>query len=105
MAQASPSSQTKALFRLYLSFVSRLSQRSKIAMRAMGASLTRLTLVYMSSSTKRGTMMRKGIWIAVILGVIAAGSFGLKSAAAADAVQVGAAAPNFTLPSQEDKPV
>ncbi len=50
-------------------------------------------------------MMRKGMWIAVIMGMIAAGGFGLKAAAAADSVQVGAAAPNFTLPSQEDKPV
>ncbi|HEY6374397.1 MAG TPA: redoxin domain-containing protein, partial [Edaphobacter sp.] len=50
-------------------------------------------------------MMRKGIWIAVIMGVIAASGFGLKAAAAADSVQAGATAPNFTLPSQEDKPV
>ena len=49
--------------------------------------------------------MRKGIWIAVIMGVVAASGFGLKAAAAADSVQVGATAPNFTLPSQEDKPV
>ena len=58
----------------------------------------RLTLVYIAISTKRGTMMRKGMWIAVIMGMIAAGGFGLKAAAAADSVQVGAAAPNFTLP-------
>ena len=54
---------------------------------------------------KRGTMMRKGIWIAVIIGVVSACGFGLKANAAADTVQAGAAAPNFTLPSQEDKPV
>jgi len=50
-------------------------------------------------------MMRKGIWIAVIIGVVSACGFGLKANAAADTVQAGAAAPNFTLPSQEDKPV
>lgn len=50
-------------------------------------------------------MMRKGMWIAVILGVVAACSFGIKANAASDAVQMGAMAPNFTLPSQEDKPV
>src|SRR5260370_27064913 len=51
-------------------------------------------------------MMRKGIWIAVIIGVVAAFGFGLKAnAAAGDTVQVGATAPAFTLPSQEDKPV
>lgn len=50
-------------------------------------------------------MMRKGISITVILGVIAACGFGLKANAASDPVAVGATAPNFTLPSQEDKPV
>ena len=52
-------------------------------------------------------MMRKGIWIAVIVGVVTTFGLGLKAHAAyaADEVQVGAAAPNFTLPSQEDKPV
>ena len=49
--------------------------------------------------------MRKGMWIAVILGVVAACGFGLKANAASDTVQAGATAPNFTLPSQEDKPV
>jgi peroxiredoxin Q/BCP len=51
--------------------------------------------------------MRKGIWIAVIIGVIAACGVGEKARAAAapDTVQAGAMAPNFTLPSQEDKPV
>jgi peroxiredoxin Q/BCP len=29
---------------------------------------------------------------------------GIKAHAAADTVQAGAVAPNFTLPSQEDKP-
>ncbi|MCU1319967.1 MAG: alkyl hydroperoxide reductase/Thiol specific antioxidant/Mal allergen [Edaphobacter sp.] len=49
--------------------------------------------------------MRKGIWIAVVIGVVTACGLGLKANAAADTVQAGAAAPNFTLPSQEDKPV
>ncbi|MEI9978807.1 MAG: redoxin domain-containing protein [Edaphobacter sp.] len=49
--------------------------------------------------------MRKAVWIAVIIGVVAACGFGIKAHAAADAVQVGATAPNFTLPSQEGKPV
>jgi thioredoxin-dependent peroxiredoxin len=44
--------------------------------------------------------------LGVILGVVTACGFGIKAhAAAADAVQAGAVAPNFTLPSQEDKPV
>ncbi len=49
--------------------------------------------------------MRKGIWIAVIIGMVAACGVGLKAHAAANDVQAGATAPNFTLPSQEDKPV
>jgi peroxiredoxin Q/BCP len=51
--------------------------------------------------------MRKAVWIAAIIAVVAACGFGIKAhaAAAADAVQVGATAPSFTLPSQEDKPV
>jgi peroxiredoxin Q/BCP len=44
--------------------------------------------------------------LGVIIGVLAACGFGIKAhAAAADAIQAGAVAPNFTLPSQEDKPV
>src|SRR3984885_8321858 len=44
--------------------------------------------------------------LGVVLGVVTACGFGIKAhAAAADAVQAGAIAPNFTLPSQEDKPV
>jgi thioredoxin-dependent peroxiredoxin len=44
--------------------------------------------------------------LGVIIGLLAAGGFGIKAhAAAADTVQAGAVAPNFTLPSQEDKPV
>jgi thioredoxin-dependent peroxiredoxin len=51
--------------------------------------------------------MRKAVWIAAIIAVVAACGFGIKAhaAAAADTVQVGSTAPNFTLPSQEDKPV
>src|SRR5579862_8282028 len=51
--------------------------------------------------------MRKAVWIAVIIGVAAACGIGLRAhaAPAADTIQAGAVAPNFTLPSQEDKPV
>jgi peroxiredoxin Q/BCP len=52
-------------------------------------------------------MMRKGIWIAAILGCVATCGIGLKAHAAddQDTVKVGMTAPNFTLPSQEDKPI
>ena len=49
--------------------------------------------------------MRKGMWTAVVLAMVMACGFGLKARAASDAPAVGSAAPNFTLPSQEDKPV
>jgi len=51
--------------------------------------------------------MRKAVWIAAIIALVAACGLGIKAraAAAGDTVQVGATAPNFTLPSQEDKPV
>jgi peroxiredoxin Q/BCP len=49
--------------------------------------------------------MRKAVWIAAIIAVVTACGFGIKAHAAADVAQVGATAPNFTLPSQEDKPV
>src|ERR1700743_797629 len=51
--------------------------------------------------------MRKALWIAALTPVVAVCGFGYKAhaAAAADIAQVGATAPNFTLPSQEDKPV
>ena len=51
--------------------------------------------------------MRKAIWIAIIVGAVAACGVGLKAhaAPASDTLQAGASAPNFTLPSQEDKPV
>jgi peroxiredoxin Q/BCP len=50
--------------------------------------------------------MRKAVWIAAVLGA-AACSLGVKAhaAPAPDTIQAGAAAPDFTLPSQEDKPV
>jgi thioredoxin-dependent peroxiredoxin len=48
--------------------------------------------------------MRKALIIAAILAVATVGSFGLR-AHAADSLAVGATAPNFTLPSQLDKPV
>ena len=50
-------------------------------------------------------MMRKGLWIAAVLGVVATFGFSMQAYAATDEVQVGSTAPNFTLPSQEDKPV
>jgi peroxiredoxin Q/BCP len=51
--------------------------------------------------------MRKAIWIAAIIAVVAACGVGIKAhaAPAGDTVQAGATAPNFTLPSQEDKAV
>jgi thioredoxin-dependent peroxiredoxin len=48
--------------------------------------------------------MRKAISLAAILTLATAGSFGLH-AVAADPVAIGATAPAFTLPSQEDKPI
>jgi peroxiredoxin Q/BCP len=52
---------------------------------------------------KEKTMVRKGVWIAVIIGIVAAG--GLAVRAHADTLQTGVAAPNFSLPSQEDTSV
>ena len=49
-------------------------------------------------------MVRKSIWIAVIIGIMTAGAVGIK-ARAADTLQAGAVAPNFSLPSQEEKQV
>ena len=42
--------------------------------------------------------MRKNIWVSVVMTLVSA-------TALANTVQVGQVAPNFTLPSQEDKPV
>ena len=50
-------------------------------------------------------MVRKGVWIAIILGIVTACSFGIRARAAGDVLQAGAAAPNFSLPSQEDTQV
>jgi thioredoxin-dependent peroxiredoxin len=50
--------------------------------------------------------MRKALWIAAIIGVAAACGVGIRADAAPAAdIQAGSTAPNFTLPSQEDKPV
>ena len=48
-------------------------------------------------------MVRKGVWIAVILGIATA--CGLAVRAHADVLQTGVAAPEFSLPSQEDTSV
>ena len=49
--------------------------------------------------------MRKALSLAAIMAMATVGTFGTRAYAAADAVAVGATAPNFTLPSQENKPV
>jgi peroxiredoxin Q/BCP len=50
-------------------------------------------------------MVRKGVWIAVITGIVTVCSFGVRARAASDVLPAGAVAPNFSLPSQEEKPV
>jgi thioredoxin-dependent peroxiredoxin len=50
-------------------------------------------------------MVRKGIWIAVIIGIVTACGFGVRAHAAGDVLQAGASAPDFSLPSQEDTQV
>ena len=50
-------------------------------------------------------MIRKGVWIAVIIGIVTAGGFAAKAHAAGDMLEAGATAPNFSLPSQEDSNV
>jgi thioredoxin-dependent peroxiredoxin len=68
-----------------------------------GASLLRLPLVYSSQEEKT---MRKVLSLAAILALATAGTLGVRAyAAAADGVAVGSTAPNFSLPSQEDKMV
>ena len=47
-------------------------------------------------------MIRKGVWIAVIVGMVAACGVGVRVHAAGDVLQAGASAPDFSLPSQED---
>ena len=49
--------------------------------------------------------MRKSLISATLLVAAATLTLGIKAHAAADTVAVGATAPTFTLPSQEDKPV
>lgn len=53
---------------------------------------------------ERGTRMRKGFLTAGLLAGLVTLGFGPK-VQAADAPAVGSTAPNFTLPSQEEKPV
>jgi thioredoxin-dependent peroxiredoxin len=51
-------------------------------------------------------MIRKGVWIAVIVGIVTACGVGLRAhAAAGDILTAGVAAPDFSLPSQEDTKV
>jgi len=50
-------------------------------------------------------MVRKGVWIAVIIGIVTACGFGIRARAAGDVLQAGATAPDFSLPSQEDTQV
>jgi peroxiredoxin Q/BCP len=51
-------------------------------------------------------MARKGVWVAIIVGIVAACGAGLRAHAAdGDTLQPGVAAPNFSLPSQEEKQV
>ncbi len=49
--------------------------------------------------------MRKSLISATLLATAVTFSLGIQARAAADTVAVGATAPTFTLPSQEDKPV
>jgi peroxiredoxin Q/BCP len=48
-------------------------------------------------------MVRKGVWIAVVVGIMVA--CGVVVRAHADTLQTGVAAPDFSLPSQEDSAV
>jgi peroxiredoxin Q/BCP len=54
-------------------------------------------------------MVRKGLWIAVVVivavGIVTACGFGVRVHAAGDTLQSGATAPDFSLPSQEDTSV
>ena len=50
-------------------------------------------------------MVRKGVWIAVIIGIVAACGTGIRAHAAGDILAAGATAPDFSLPSQEDASV
>jgi thioredoxin-dependent peroxiredoxin len=50
-------------------------------------------------------MVRKGVWIAVIIGMVTACGFGIRARAAGDVLQAGTTAPDFSLPSQENSNV
>jgi peroxiredoxin Q/BCP len=50
-------------------------------------------------------MVRKGVWIAVIIGIVTACGVGVRAHAAGDVLKEGATAPGFSLPSQEDTQV
>ncbi len=50
-------------------------------------------------------MVRKTFWTAALAATVAAASFGFAARATADTLQTGAAAPDFSLPSQEDTQV
>jgi peroxiredoxin Q/BCP len=54
---------------------------------------------------KEKTMVRKGVWIAVIIGIVAACGAGIRAHAAGDILAAGVTAPDFSLPSQEDASV
>jgi peroxiredoxin Q/BCP len=56
-------------------------------------------------NNKEKTMVRKGVWIAVIIGIVVACGVGVRARAAGDVLQTGATAPDFSLPSQEDTQV
>jgi peroxiredoxin Q/BCP len=56
------------------------------------------------AESKETYMKRKGLLIAMVVGIAAATAVGVK-AYADDLIQPGATAPSFTLPSQEEKPV
>lgn len=49
--------------------------------------------------------MHKAVSYAAVLLLAATGTFSMRAYAAADTVESGTKAPDFTLPSQEDKPV
>jgi peroxiredoxin Q/BCP len=53
---------------------------------------------------KENKMVRKSVWIAVVIGMATACGLAVK-AFAGDVLQAGASAPNFSLPSQEEKQV
>jgi peroxiredoxin Q/BCP len=50
-------------------------------------------------------MVRKGLCIALVAGIVTACGLGVRAHAAGDVLQPGAKAPDFSLPSQEDTPV